>query len=65
VKPTSSINKTGVVFSCEKWVREFAEELLQESSNTVHIVHEVFGVAEVNFRSVYCLLAWNRNESFL
>ena len=50
---TSSLAKTGVVFSCEEWVRKFAEELLQESSHTIHIVHEIFGIAEVNLRGVY------------
>ena len=55
--PTGSFNKTGVMLNCEKWVREFAEELLQEPSYAVHIMHEIFGVTEVNFRSVYSWLA--------
>jgi rRNA processing protein Gar1 len=45
---TSSLNKTGIVLVREKRIREISEELLQESSNTVHVVHEVFGIAEVD-----------------
>jgi len=62
---TCSLDKAGVVLSCKEWIGKFAEELFQESSYTVHIVHEIFGVAEVNLRGVYRWLALNRNESFL
>lgn len=36
----------------EEGVREIAKELFEETSNTVYIVIEVFGVAEVDFGGI-------------
>jgi hypothetical protein len=45
---TSRFDKRGVVLGGENGIREVTEELLEQASDTVDIVEECFGVAEVN-----------------
>lgn len=49
---TGCFNESMVMFHSHKRIRKLAEELLEKSSHAVHVVEEVFWVAEINFGGI-------------
>lgn len=50
---TSSINKIIIELSREQRIRKFAEELLQQTGDTIYIVEEAFRVGKVDFGRIW------------
>ena len=57
---TGSFNKPSIMLGSQEWIREIAEELLQQTSNTIHVVNEICGIPEIYPRCIYTLLAITR-----
>jgi hypothetical protein len=49
---TGSFNESRIMLGCHERVREFAEELFQEPGNAIHVVKEIFRIAEVYSRCI-------------
>lgn len=50
---SGSVYEALVVFTCEEWVGEVAEELLEDAGYRVDVVIEGFWVSEVDFGGVW------------
>jgi hypothetical protein len=50
---TGSFDKTRIVLGCQQGVGQIPEELLEESSNTIHIMEKVRRVSKIYLRRIY------------